>query len=125
MSDFEIQARRGQGPGLSSKERELVTVLGLDVVNARRRSDRDFDVEVDYRVRDQDGTTGWLPLVLLHEEWKRRPVEIGALAVEGGSPHSADDCSDDFECVLDIDDQDKFMAMCHAIWATQQAKKNS
>jgi hypothetical protein len=94
----------------------MATFLDVEVVNARRRSDREFDVEIDYIASGQDGTTGWMPLVLLHEEWKRRPLEVGGL-VEAAGGRDAAKCAEDFAYVRDIDNQDSFMAMCHGVWA--------
>jgi hypothetical protein len=121
MPTYETQSRALHGPGLSPLERDMATFLDVEVVNARRRSAREFDVEADYLAPGQDGTTGWMPLVLLHEEWKRRPLEVGGLVEAAGGANAAE-CAEDFACVLDLDNQDQFMAMCHGVWAIVQAR---
>lgn len=121
MPMYETQARPWNGPGLSPLERKLATYLQLVVVNARRRSANEFDVEIDYIVPEQECTTGWMPLVLLHEQWKRRPREIGEL-VEAAGGRSAADCEDDWDYVLELDDHEKLMSICHGIWALACAR---
>lgn len=121
MRTYESQNKTWNGPGLSPLERQMVTYLDVEVVNARRRSDREFDVEIDYLAAGADGSTGWMPLVLLHQEWKRRPMEIGGLVeAAGGCP--AEKCVKDWAYVRDLDDDEKFMAMCHGVWVLAQVR---
>jgi hypothetical protein len=121
MSTFETQDRPWNGPGLSPLERQMATYLDVEIVNARRRSSREFDVELDYIATGEEGSTGWMPLVLLHEEWKRRPMEIGRL-VEAAGGRATEKCTQDWDYVRSLDDDEKFMAMCHGIWALAQAR---
>lgn len=121
MTTFESQDRPWHGPGLSPLERQMASYLEVEVVNVRRRSSREFDVEMDYIAPGVEGSIGWMPLVLLHEEWKHRPMEIGGL-VEAAGGCSADECAKDWDCIRDLDDDEKFMAMCHGLWALTQAR---
>lgn len=121
MTTYESQDQPWNGPGLSPLERQMATYLDVEVVNARRRSYREFDVEIDYLAAGADGSTGWMPLVLLHQEWKRRPMEIGGL-VEAAGGCSAEKCAKDWDYVRDLDSDEKFMAMCHGVWALAQAR---
>jgi len=119
-----MQDRPWHGPGLSPMERAMTGYLRLDVVNARRRSDRDFDVDIDFTASGRKGATGWLPLVVLHEEWLQRPEEIGGLAEAAGA-RSAEDCARDWSYVLDLDDDGKFLSMCHGVWALVCARSET
>ena len=121
MTTYESQVQSWNGPGLSLVERQMATYLDVEIVNARRRSSREFDVELDYVAPGVDGSTGWMPLVLLQLEWQRRPMEIGGL-VEAAGGCFAEKCAEDWDCVRDLDDDEKFMAMCHGVWALAQAR---
>jgi len=121
MSTYESQGRPWNGPGLSPLERQMVTYLDVEVLNTRRRSSREFDVDIDYIAPGDDGSTGWMPLVLLYLEWKRRPMEIGGL-VETAGGCCAEQCAKEWENVLDLDDNEKFIWMCHGVWALVHAR---
>ena len=121
MTTYESQDRPWNGPGLSPLERQMATYLDVEVVNARRRSSQVFDVDIDYNAPGEDCSIGWMPLVLLHLEWKRRPMEIGGL-VEAAGGRSAGECAKDWDFVLDLADNDKFMGMCHGVWALVHAR---
>lgn len=112
---YEVQARPWHGPGFSKSERAMATYLGLEVINVRRRSGGDFDVEIDYIAADQHAETAWMPLVFLHQEWRRRPYEIGGLAEAAGA-RQASDCAKDWDHIRDLDDQEKFLVMCVGAW---------
>lgn len=120
---FETQ-QPGQGPGLSSVERALATYLDVEIVRARRRSERDFDVEIDFIAPGRQCEVGWMPLVVLLVEWRRRPDEVGALAEAAGG-RSAADCAEDWDYILDIDDLDVFMSMCEGVWALVCARSDA
>lgn len=121
MTTYESQDQPWNGPGLSPLERQMATYLDVEIVNARRRSAREFDVELDYIAPGVDGSTGWMPLVLLPLEWKRRPMEIGGL-VEAAGGCSIEECAEDWECVRALDDDEKFLGICHGVWALFYAR---
>jgi hypothetical protein len=56
-----------------------------------------------------------MPLVFLHQEWRRRPYEIGGLAEAAGA-RQASDCAKDWDHIRDLDDQEKFLVMCVGAW---------
>lgn len=123
--NYEAQARQWHGPGLSQLERAMVTYLELEVVNARRLTARDFDVDIDFIAPGMtNGAMGWMPLVVLHEEWRRRPEDIGGLAEAAGG-RAAEECAKDWDYIRDLDDHEKFIGMCHGVWALVCARSKA
>ncbi|WP_298151030.1 hypothetical protein [Flavobacterium sp.] len=121
MTKFESQIHSWNGPGFLPIERQMATYLDLEVINVRRRSACEFDVDIDYVTAGGDCLSGWMPLVVLYQEWERRPGEIGGL-VEAAGGCSAEKCEKDWDYIRDLDDNEKFLAICHSVWVLSQFK---